>query len=439
MKKGILVSLCLVLCLCLLSSCALLPMAGLTSMTSAVETGTGTAAAGSTGDSGDTVTISRELYEKYRQFDTVIEAMGIAEEYYYQDVDEKTMVEGAAAGALEAIGDPYTFYYTPEEYAKLWEEDEGEYAGVGMEISANYLTGLCTISRVFNGTPAMAAGIQRGDLLYKVEDLFVTADNLDDAVAIMRGTPGTDVAVTLIRDGEEYTVTMTRAIVSINRVDSIMLENQVGLVTLYQFAGECAAEFKAAVDKLVADGAQGIIIDLRDNGGGWVNDAQSIADIFLPYGTVCYLQYKDGTREYYRTTTDGKEIDLPLVMLVNEYTASSSEILTGCLKDRAGATVVGVNTYGKGIVQSVLPVGEEGAGMQVTVAQYYTPNDFALHGIGIAPDVEIEMPEDAAPRYDLGDLSDAQLNCAYKTMLQKLGIPVPEEPAPAESSAEPAA
>ncbi len=425
MKKGILTALCLTLCIFLLSSCALLPVAGLTSMTSKTETGSKGATA-TDAPTGDTVTISRELYEQYKQFDTVIEAMEIASEYYYKDVDKQAMIEGAASGALEAIGDPYTFYYTPEEYAQLWEDDEGEYAGVGMEISANYTTGICTISRVFSGTPAMGAGIQRGDILYKVEDLFVTAENLSDAVAIMRGTPGTDVVVSLIRNGEEYTVTMTRAVVSVNRVDSTMLENKVGLVVLYSFAGDCAKEFKAAVDKLVSDGAQGIIIDLRDNGGGWVNDAQSIADIFLPYGTVCYLQYKDGSRDYYRTTT-GKEVELPLVILVNEYTASSSEILTGCLKDRADATVVGVNTYGKGIVQSVVPVGSKGAGMQVTVAQYYTPNDFALHGVGIAPDVECEMPEDAAPMYDLGDLSDAQLNCAYKTMLQKLGIEVPEE------------
>lgn len=420
MKKGILITLCLVLCAALLSSCALLPMARLSSMTSRTDTGEKGAAATSA-PGGDTVTISREQYEKYKQFDTVIEAMDIAAECYYKDVDKQAMIQGAAAGALDAIGDPYTFYYTPEDYAQLWEDDEGEYAGVGMEISANYSTGICTISRVFSGTPAMGAGIQRGDILYKVEDLVVTAESLTDAVNIMRGTPGTDVVVTLVRDGEEYTVTMTRAKISINRVDSVMLENKVGLVVLYQFAGDCAKEFKAAVDSLVKEGAKGIIIDLRDNGGGWVNDAQSIADIFLPYGTVCYLQYKDGSRDYYRTTTGG-EVDLPLVILVNEYTASSSEILTGCLKDRANATVVGVNTYGKGIVQSVIAVGDSGAGLQVTVAQYYTPSDFALHGVGIAPDVPCEMPEDAAPMYDLGDLSDAQLKCAYETMLQKLGI-----------------
>ena len=421
MKKKLLVALCLVLCASLLSGCGLMTMAQLSNMLPDDTSPRATAApAAPAAVGGDTVTISRADYERYRQFDELLDIMDIVDENYYQDVDTETLLQGAAAGLLDAIDDPYTFYYTPEEYNQMWEEDEGEYAGIGVQISGNYTTQVCTITRVFPNGPAEKAGVERGDILYKVgEDLFVTADTLDDAVSIMRGTPGTDVDVTFLRDGEPYTVTLTRATIQTTRVDSTMLENNVGLIVLYEFAGECAFEFGTALRDLISQGAQGILIDLRDNGGGWVEDAKRIADLFLPSGTLCYLEYKSGERYYYRTTTDGKEIEIPLVILVNQYTASSSEILTGCLRDRAGAKVVGVNSYGKGIVQGVLEL-ESGAGMQVTEAQYFTPDGHAVHKIGIAPDVEIELPEDAEPTYLLGDLSDVQLNAAYQTMLEML-------------------
>ena len=421
MKKKLLVALCLVLCASLLSGCGLMTMAQLSNMLPDDTSPRATAApAAPAAVGGDTVTISRADYERYRQFDELLDIMDIVDENYYQDVDTETMLQGAAAGLLDAIDDPYTFYYTPEEYNQMWEEDEGEYAGIGVQISGNYTTQVCTITRVFPNGPAEKAGVERGDILYKVgEDLFVTADTLDDAVSIMRGTPGTDVDVTFLRDGEPYTVTLTRATIQTTRVDSTMLENNVGLIVLYEFAGECAFEFGNALRDLISQGAQGILIDLRDNGGGWVEDAKRIADLFLPSGTLCYLEYKSGERYYYRTTTDGKEIEIPLVILVNQYTASSSEILTGCLRDRANAKVVGVNSYGKGIVQGVISL-DSGAGMQVTEAQYFTPDGHAVHKIGIAPDVEIELPEDAEPTYLLGDLSDVQLNAAYQTMLEML-------------------
>jgi carboxyl-terminal processing protease len=195
-----------------------------------------------------------------------------------------------------------------------------------------------------------------------------------------------------------------------------MLEGKVGYIYLYEFAGDYSSEFTAALNTLVEDGAQGIILDLRDNGGGWVEDARKIADLFLDRGTLCYLEDKFGSRQYYRTTTDGKEVTLPLVILVNENTASSSEILTGALKDRANAVVVGVKSYGKGIVQAVISL-DDGAGMQVTEAQYYTPNGNAVHKIGITPDVVIEMPEGGETMFELGDLADVQLQTAYDTML----------------------
>lgn len=303
----------------------------------------------------------------------------------------------------------------------MWEEDEGEYAGIGLLISANYSTGICTISRVFKGSPAEAAGVQRGDILYKVNgELTVTAETLQEAVDIMRGVPGTTVDVTFMRKGEEITFTIERAIINVNQIESTMLNEETGYIAFYQFAGECDKEFENALNELVKQGAKGIIVDLRDNPGGWVDAALHVGDLFLDAGDLCYLVYRNGEEDHCYPTTDGKT-DVELVMLVNENSASASEILTGALRDRANATVVGVNTYGKGIVQVVLPVGKEGSGFQMTIAQYFTPAGTAVHQVGIAPDVEVKLEEGDNGSYDFADVAnDPQLRRALEVMTEKL-------------------
>ena len=366
---------------------------------------------------GESVTISKEEYEKYKQFDTLLELMDLVEYGYYEEYAVQDMLDGAANGLLLGLGDPYTFYYTPEEYAELWEDDEGEYAGVGIQISTSYLTGLCTISRVFDNGPAREAGVLKGDILYKVEDLYVNSSTVDEAVDIMRGTPGTKVHVVFLRGTEEIAFDLVRANITVNRIDSGMLTDDVGYIYLYEFAGSCAADFEAAVKKLQNQGAEALIIDLRDNPGGWVEDAEKIGDIFLDEGTLCYLQYNDGTREYYKTKA-GK-LNMPLVVLMNEHSASSSEILAGALKDRADATIVGVQSYGKGIVQTVVAL-EDGAGMQMTIAQYYTPNGNAVHKLGITPNVEIKLSAGDNGMYEFGDLTDPQLAKALEIIQQKM-------------------
>ncbi len=410
MKKRIAVVLSLVLVLVLCSGCSMAVVQGMLNGFQAPQI---TSNAPVSADS-NTVTISREQYEKYQQFDQLLELMEIVDQGFFEDYDTQNMLDGAAYGLLSGLGDPYTFYYTPEEYAELWEEDEGEYAGVGIQISTSYLTGICTISRVFDNGPAHEAGVHKGDILYKVEDLYVNSSTINDAVDIMRGTPGTQVHVTFLRGSEEIEFLLTRANISVNRIDSMMLTDEIGYIYLYEFAGDCAEKFEAKVKEMVAAGAKGLILDLRDNPGGWVNDAQDIADVFLDEGTLCYLEYKGGERYYYKTKA-GKT-DIPLVILINEHSASSSEILTGALKDRANATVVGVQSYGKGIVQSVVPLSD-GAGMQITVAQYYTPHGNAVHKLGITPDVEVEGDNGM---YELGDLTDAQLAKALEVMQEKL-------------------
>ncbi len=430
MEKKWLLVLCLMLSVCLLGSCSMMPMAGMEPMFRGLssDTASGANASGSNASGnadvsseGDTVTISREQYEKYRQFDDLIELMEGADMYFYQEPNHQDMLDGAAAGLLAGLGDVYTFYYTPEEYAEMWEEDEGEYAGIGILISASYETQICTITRVFKGSPAEAVGVKRGDILYKVNgDLTVTADTLQDAVDIMRGTPGTTVDVTFLRNGEEVTYTIERANISVNQVEYKVLDGDVGYLAMYQFAGEAEKEFEKALNELLAQGAKGLIIDLRDNPGGWVEQARYIGDLFMDAGDLCYLVYRDGTEDHCYLTYDGKK-DIPLVVLMNEFSASSSEILAGSLRDRAGATIVGVKSYGKGIVQVVLPVGDDGAGYQMTIAQYVTPSGYKVHGEGIVPDVEVVLEEGDNGSYNFADTeNDVQLKKALEVMLEKM-------------------
>ena len=406
MKKSLKITALMLMISLLLTGCALLP----TTISNTVRQNT-----------GDTVTISTEEYELLLQYKELEEMRQIVNVYYYQEPDEQAMMDGAAMGLLYGLDDPYTFYYDPDSFAEMWEEDEGEYAGIGIQIMANYNTGLCTITRVFLDSPALEVGMRRGDILMRVDELGVTAANLHDAVDIMRGEVGKPVNVQVLRGDQLLDFTVTRAVVHTTWVNSCMLDNSIGYISLYEFAGDCSSAFAVQLDKLVEEGAEALIIDLRDNPGGWVDDAQRLADLFLPEGTLASLVYRDGTTEYYTTTTDGKENDLPIVVLVNEYSASASEILSGALQDLNRATIVGTQTYGKGVVQYVLPVGERGAGMQLTVAQYFTPNGNEVHKVGITPDVIAEWPEEDDNMYEIGDLADAQLKVAYDVALEKLG------------------
>ena len=432
MKKKLLI-LTVLLCAALLCSCTVIPASRLEAMfrtdrETNISSGSGsepqsTAAPGTepAGSVSDTVTISREEYDKYRQFSEMFEIYDFAKNYFYQEPDTDKMTEYAIRGLMSGLDDPYSFYYNPKEYEELWEDDEGNYVGIGVLIQSNMDTQKCTIVRVFKGGPAEAAGVQRGDILYKVgDDLLVNANNLQEAVDIMRGVPDTDVDVTFIRGDEEITYTITRKEVNVNQVESRMIDDSVGYIALYQFAGQCEKEFENDLNKLISQGAKGVIIDLRDNTGGWVDQARYIADLFMDKGELCYLKYRDDEDHTEYLTKDGK-VDVKLVILINENTASSSEILTGALRDCAGAVTVGVKSFGKGIIQGVYQVGNKGAGYQMTIAQYYTPNGSAVHKIGITPDFEVSLPEGDNGMYEFADLKrDVQLIKAQAVMNEVL-------------------
>ena len=425
MKKKVLLAVTLAAVLMLLSGCmslygnAIESMFGVASDNSEQFTQTSGISSGA-----DTVTVSKTDYDFYKnqyerlsKFSELADLYDIAEDYFYWEPDDSKMLEYAAKGLMAGLDDPYSFYYSSEEYDQLWADDEGNYVGIGVMIQSD----TCTISRVFKGGPAEEAGVLRGDVLYRVgEDLYVTAETLSEAISIMRGEPDTFVDVTFLRDGEEITFTIQRREVVVNQIESTMLDDKVGYIAMYQFAGEAEKEFEEALNSVVSQGAESLIIDLRDNGGGWVEQARYIGDLFMDKGELCYLVYRDGTEDHLYRTYDGKT-DILITILVNENTASSSEILTGALRDCANATVVGTKSFGKGIVQNVDTVGSNGAGYQITIAEYFTPKGNKVHKLGIEPDVVVELPEGDSGSYDFADLeNDVQLIKALEVARDKL-------------------
>ena len=425
MKKKILLAVTLAAVMMLLSGCMSLYGNAIESMFGvAAENSEQLTQASGTSPNTDTVTVSKTDYDFYKnqyerlsKFSELADLYDIAEDYFYWEPDDSKMLEYAAKGLMAGLDDPYSFYYSSEEYDQLWADDEGNYVGIGVMIQSD----TCTISRVFKGGPAEEAGVLRGDVLYRVgEDLYVTAETLSEAISIMRGEPGTFVDVTFLRDGEEITFTIQRREVVVNQIESTMLDDKVGYIAMYQFAGEAEKEFEEALNSVVSQGAESLIIDLRDNGGGWVEQARYIGDLFMDKGELCYLVYRDGTEDHLYRTYDGKT-DILITILVNENTASSSEILTGALRDCANATVVGTKSFGKGIVQNVDTVGSNGAGYQITIAEYFTPKGNKVHKLGIEPDVVVELPEGDSGSYDFADLEhDVQLIKALEVARDKL-------------------
>jgi len=365
-----------------------------------------------------TVTITREEYDQLLKYQKLEEVLQYIQYYYYQEPDVDALLDTAVSGLLYGLEDPYTFYYDKEAWAEMNEEEEGEYTGIGIQLLGSYEDYSVTITRVFRDTPAEAAGLRKGDLLVRVEDIEVNVETMQSAVNVMRGKIGESVEVEVYRNGEYITFNITRAEIHTNNIEYIMLENNVGYLIIYQFSTEAfQKDFTAAMDALEAQGAKSIILDLRDNPGGWVHDSVFVADRFLDNKLVVYSEDRYGSRNEEKTSAGAS--DIPLVVLVNQSSASSSEILAGALQDHGRATIVGTNTFGKGVMQYVIPLSDNETGIQFTYCQYFTPNGNAVHGIGIKPDIEVEMPEDmASTLFEVGDMTDPQLKVAYDEALK---------------------
>lgn len=363
-----------------------------------------------------TVTISREEYESLQKYQKLETLFQLVENYYYEDVDEDAMLENAAVGLMAGIGDVYSVYYTKEEMAKFNEETEGKYAGIGCQLLADPESKLITVTRVFKGSPAETAGIRAGDKIVYVNDVYYTAYEMDEAVSVMRGTPGESVKVTVLRDLETIDFDVMREDININYVEYEILDGNIGYVMVFDFLGDAYEGFEEAINAFQEADVSGMIIDLRNNGGGLVDTCVKMADLILPEGVVVSMKDKNGnvTEE----KIDGEYYDVPMAVLVNGYSASASEILAGAIRDNHAGTLVGTKTFGKGVVQSSLEFAD-GSGMKVTTARYYTPSGECIHEIGIEPDIEVELDADAVTRYGINNLpheNDVQLQCAIAVL-----------------------
>lgn len=361
-----------------------------------------------------TITIDREEYDRLQKYQKLDEVMQYIKSYYYKEPDADKMLDYAVQGMLAALGDPYTFYYDAKSWSDMWAEEEGEYTGIGIQLLGNYTDQTVKITRVFRNTPAEAAGMHKNDILIRVDDIEVTTETMDAAVNTMRGEVGGTVQVEVLRDEEHVTFDITRSAIHINNVDYLMMENNVGYVVLYQFSTDTLVnDFNAAMDALEKQGATSIILDLRDNPGGWVDDAVKVADRFLDSKLVVYSKMRFSSETDPQYTRSGSD-KIPLVVLVNENSASSSEILTGALQDHNRATVIGTQTFGKGIMQYVLGLSDNKTGIQLTYCEYFTPKGRQVHQVGITPDIVVEMPEDMDyASLELGDMNDPQLQAAW--------------------------
>ena len=325
------------------------------------------------------------------------------EDDYIYEYDEDKMLEQAVAGYVEGLDEKYTYYYNPEEFKSYTESLQDSYVGIGVIVSVNDYDQIEVVAP-FEDSSAYEADVKPGDILAAVEDEEFTGKRMSKAVAkIKGGEEGTTVNLTFIRDGEVLEKTIERRRVSSESVKSEMLDNNIGYMRITAFNMEdegsdqnTHTEFAEHYNDLVDKGMKKLIIDLRDNPGGALDVVTEIADDILPEGLITYIEYKDGTRK--EIMSDDNSIDMPIAVLINENSASASEVLTGALKDYGVATVIGKTSYGKGVVQSVIPF-RDGSGMSLTIAKYYSPNGVCIHVTGIEPDIEVELPEEYQDYY----------------------------------------
>lgn len=336
------------------------------------------------------------------------------ENYYLDEVDYTSLEEGIYKGLLSGLGDPYSEYYTGEEYKQIMESTSGSYCGIGATLSLNQEDGTCTVVNTFDGSPAEEGGLLAGDIIYKVEDMEVTGMDLSKIVSYVKGEEGTKVKLTLIRDGKEKEVTLTRRTIEISTVTYEMKENQIGYIALSEFDEVSTEQFRAALEDLEKQGMKGLVVDLRNNPGGMLTVVVDILDMFLPEGTVVYTEDKYGNRQDY-TATSQVVTEVPMTVLVNGYSASASEIFAGAMKDYGRGTLVGTTTYGKGIVQRIMDL-QDGSAIKLTIAAYYTPKGNNIHGKGIEPDVEVELTDENTTPDENGEIQDVQLEKAMELL-----------------------
>lgn len=378
-------------------------------------------------------------------FDKINSKMGLIQQiisqYYLFEEDAEEVEDGIYMGMMYGLKDPYSVYYDEESYDALMEDTEGIYCGIGAMVSQNRSTGIMTIVRVFEGAPAYEAGMLPGDIIYEVGGENVTAMELEVVISdYIRGEENTYADITVLRgeDMDEVDLYVQRRQVEVPTVEYQMLENNVGYIYLMQFDLVTGAQFQAAIDELEQQGAKKLLIDLRDNPGGVLDAAVDVLAYLLPEdqhdGMLIYTKDKDekgeqyfskdgeiqfnsdyGTQSSQYPKKDGHQVDLPIAILVNGNSASAAEVFTGAMMDYDRATVVGTQTFGKGIVQNLIPLGD-GSAIKLTTSHYYTPSGFDLHKVGLTPDVEVDLADELKTKAVVSLDEDNQVQKALEVL-----------------------
>lgn len=350
-----------------------------------------------------------DIEEKLEQLDKIIGQYYLNED----DIDPEALEESLLKGYIEGLNEDYSVYYTAEEFADLMEETSGEYEGVGMMVSQQMDTMQITVIKVFEGGPADEAGMKAGDILYKVEGEEIGDKEVSFVVKDIKGEAGTWVNVTVYRPstGEYIDLKMERRNIETPTVEHTMLEDNIGYISISSFESVTSKQFGEAIEDLQNQSMEGLIIDLRNNPGGMLTTVCEMLDRVLPEGQLLvYTIDKNGTKEE-TLSEDSDTLDLPMAVLVNGQSASASEIFTAAMQDYDKAVIVGETTFGKGIVQVIIPLSD-GSAVKLTTSKYYTPNGECIHEIGVTPDIEVEL--------DLEGDTDNQLEAAVEAVKAQL-------------------
>ena len=355
------------------------------------------------------VTQNQEVLSKLEMLEMYIRG------YYLDEIDDDQMEDYLYYGLVAGLGDPYAAYYNEEETQSMLDSSSGNYCGIGAVFSQNLMTGVITVTRVYEGCPSYEAGILPEDILYMVEGEEITGQDLTNVVTKIKGEEGTEVTITMLRGEKTIDFTMKRQMIEVPTIEHEMLADHVGYILITEFDGVTDEQFEEALAELETQGMKSLVIDLRNNGGGSVESVCNIADVLLPEGAIVYTEYKGEERE--ARNSDKECVQLPMAVIINGASASASEILSGALQDYGVAKIVGTQSYGKGIVQSVLDL-QDGTALKLTTAKYYTPNGNDIHGVGITPDVEIDLPEELKTEVTLSLEEDVQLQKAIEVLQQ---------------------
>ena len=341
------------------------------------------------------------------------EAWNVVHEMYVdQPVDDLALMRGAIRGMMDAVGDKQTFYMDPIAFQSTNDSLSGEYEGIGafVDTEGEYLTIISPIE----GSPAQAAGLKAGDQIIAIDGVDMTGSTPEEARQKVLGPAGTQVILTVAREGEaeplEFVV--IRAKITINSVTGKMLENEIAYIDINSFGDKTTAELQGVLDELLAQNPRGVIIDLRNNPGGYLHTSVEVTSQFMEEGAVLYEQYGDGNRDVHNALGNPRVTDVPIVVLVNEGSASASEIVAGALQDYELAPLVGVQSYGKGSVQQMIPLSDDQGAARVTIARWLTPDERLIDGIGLMPDYIVELTED-----DVANERDPQLDKAIEVLL----------------------